>query len=95
MSESSFSRRTFLRSAGLGAASVWIPGPVSGYSPEDLAGWQVEGRLEVGISKWELETPALCVALDKLEHNLARMQSVVSGRASRRLRPISPPQLSQ
>ena len=31
-----------------------------------------------GISKWELDTPALCVDLDKLESNIAKAQSVLS-----------------
>src|SRR5690606_27724286 len=85
MPKSSFTRRTFLRSAGLGAASVWTTRPVSGSSPADMDRWQAEGRLDVGISKGELETPALCVVLDKLERNLAQMERVVTanGIASR------------
>jgi D-serine deaminase-like pyridoxal phosphate-dependent protein len=40
---------------------------------------------EVNISKWELDTPSLCVDLDKLEANMAVMQKTVSknGIASR------------
>ena len=33
---------------------------------------------EIGISKWELDTPALCVDLDAFEANLATMQRTVS-----------------
>ena len=29
----------------------------------------------VGMSKWDLDTPALCVDLDKLEQNIAKMQA--------------------
>jgi len=36
-----------------------------------------EGRLEVGVSKWELDTPALCVDLDRMEANIAKMQAIV------------------
>lgn len=35
------------------------------------------GRLEVGVSKWELDTPALCVDLDRMEANIAKMQAIV------------------
>jgi D-serine deaminase-like pyridoxal phosphate-dependent protein len=31
----------------------------------------------VGVSKWELDTPALCVDLDKLEANIAKMQAAL------------------
>jgi len=43
------------------------------------------GRLEAGISKWDLDTPCLCVDLDRLEGNLDRMQTTVTrnGIASR------------
>jgi D-serine deaminase-like pyridoxal phosphate-dependent protein len=39
----------------------------------------------VGVSKWELDTPALCVDLDKLDQNLATMQKklAATGVASR------------
>ena len=34
---SRFSRRTFLSTAGTASAFVWIPKPVNGYSPADMA----------------------------------------------------------
>jgi D-serine deaminase-like pyridoxal phosphate-dependent protein len=34
----------------------------------------------VGMSKWDLDTPALCVDLDKLEANVARMQAELGQR---------------
>jgi len=39
----------------------------------------------IGESKWDLDTPALCVDLDKLERNVARMQAALAqaGVASR------------
>ena len=38
----------------------------------------LDDRLEVGISKWDLDTPCLCVDLDRLERNLDRMQTTVT-----------------
>jgi 3-hydroxy-D-aspartate aldolase len=85
MEGSSYSRRTFLQAAGLGAASVWAPGHVSGYSIDDLRPYLAGERLEIGVSKWDLETPALCVDLDRLERNLSRMETTLqrTGIASR------------
>ena len=74
----SLSRRLFLHAAGAGAASVWIPRPVKGYSAAEMRQQAVDGRLEVGISKWDLDTPCLCVDLDRLERNLDRMQTTVA-----------------
>jgi 3-hydroxy-D-aspartate aldolase len=34
--------------------------------------------VQVGISKWDLDTPALCVDLDKLHANIARAQAVLT-----------------
>jgi D-serine deaminase-like pyridoxal phosphate-dependent protein len=70
----SSSRRTFVAAAGAAAAHVWIPRPVQGYSPAE-----VTARLDTptGTSKWDLDTPALCVDLDRLERNIATMQAAV------------------
>ncbi len=73
------SRRHFLHAAGAGAASVWIPKPVKGYSAAEMRAQAPGGRLEAGISKWDLDTPCLCVDLDRLEGNLDRMQTTVTG----------------
>jgi D-serine deaminase-like pyridoxal phosphate-dependent protein len=56
------------------AAHVWIPRPVHGYTAAE-----VTARLDtpVGTSKWDLDTPALCVNLDRLERNIATMQAAV------------------
>ncbi len=80
----SLSRRHFL-AAGAGAASVWIPRPVKGYTAAEMREQAVDDRLEVGVSKWDLDTPCLCVDLDRLEANLDRMQTTVrrNGIASR------------
>jgi D-serine deaminase-like pyridoxal phosphate-dependent protein len=70
------SRRAFL---GATAASVyfWIPKPVKGYSPAEIRGMAVNERVKPGVSKWDLDTPALCVDLDKMERNIATMQSAL------------------
>ncbi len=81
----SVSRRRFLKATGGGAAALWVPRPVKGYSAADMEAMASEDRIEADISKWELDTPALCVDLDALEANLATLQATVSrnGIASR------------
>ncbi len=83
MSRNLVSRRRFLESAG--AAAVWVPTSVKGYTPAEMRSLGSAGVLELDISKWEIDTPALCVDLDALEANLATMQQTVSrnGIASR------------
>ena len=77
----SLSRRHFLHAAGAGAASVWIPRPVKGFSAAEVRQLALDGA----VSKWELDTPCLCVDLDRLERNLDRMRTTVArnGIASR------------
>ncbi len=67
----SSSRRAFLGASAAAAAHVWIPTPVKGYTAAELG---PVTPMQAGISKWELDTPALCVDLDKLERNIAKMQ---------------------
>jgi 3-hydroxy-D-aspartate aldolase len=71
------SRRVFL--TGTTAASVyfWIPKSLKGYSPAELRAMTVDDRLMPGVSKWDLDTPALCVDLDKMEKNVATMQAAL------------------
>ena len=72
------SRRRFLATGAAGAASLWMPQPVKGYSSNDLR-QRGEGELvQTGISKWDLDTPALCVDLDRLEGNIAKAQAVLT-----------------
>jgi D-serine deaminase-like pyridoxal phosphate-dependent protein len=67
------SRRTFLSlGAGAAASTVWIPRRVHGYTTVEVASRLEDG---VGMSKWDLDTPALCVDLDRLERNIATMQA--------------------
>jgi len=87
MTMPSFSRRHFLQAAGAGAA-VWVPSPVKGYSATELTRRaETSGATinELGVSIWDLDTPALVVDLDVLEANIATMQRTVgrNGIASR------------
>lgn len=69
------SRRTFLSGAAALSAYFWIPKPVKGYTPADVRATAVGGTVKPGISKSDLDTPALCVDLDKMEGNIAAMQA--------------------
>src|SRR5215510_4516028 len=68
-----FSRRGLLQAAGTGALTMWIPKRVAGYSSAEMRAKVADGTA-IGVSKWELDTPALCVDLDKLERNIATLR---------------------
>ena len=62
------------------AASVyfWMPKPVKGYSADEMRTMLVDSEtVKPGISKVDLDTPALCVDLDKFEQNIATMQAAI------------------
>lgn len=65
------SRRTFIGASAAVAAHVWIPSTVKGYTAAEVG---PVTPMKAGISKWDLDTPALVVDLDKLDRNIARMQ---------------------
>jgi D-serine deaminase-like pyridoxal phosphate-dependent protein len=71
-SASKVSRRNFLMTSG--AATVWASGTARGYSAAEMRVKAAAGDL-TGVSKWDLDTPALCVDLDKLEQNIATMRT--------------------
>ncbi len=77
-------RRAFLSAAGVVSASVWIPKPVKGYSATEMRAFTAGGSMK-GISKWDLDTPALTLDLDAMEQNVATMQAAMKrfGVASR------------
>jgi D-serine deaminase-like pyridoxal phosphate-dependent protein len=77
------SRRTFL--SGAVSAGIWIPQRVTGYTPGEMRAMASGASVERGVSKWDLETPALCVDLQKLEQNVAAMQAALKkyGQGSR------------
>ncbi len=83
MRDSSLSRRRFLQSAG--AAAVAVPTSIKGFTAAEMRGFDATDVMEADISKWEIDTPALCVDLDALEANLATLQQTVvrNGIASR------------
>ena len=70
-------RRAFLATTTVLAAHVWVPRAVKGYHAGEVAGQLAGSQGAVGISKWDLDTPALCVDLDRLEANIATMQAAV------------------
>ena len=70
------SRRAFVGTGAAVAAHVWIPSSVAGYGAAETARAVENG---VGVSKWDLDTPALCVDLDALESNIATMQGRLKG----------------
>jgi D-serine deaminase-like pyridoxal phosphate-dependent protein len=76
-------RRQFLTAAV--SAGIWIPRPVTGYSAAEMRAMAHGETIERGVAKWDLETPALCVDLQKFEQNIAKMQAALkkTGQASR------------
>ena len=70
-------RRAFLSAAGAASACVWIPKPIKGYSAADMRAFTEDGSVKPGISKWDLDTPALCLDLDAMERNVATMQAAL------------------
>jgi D-serine deaminase-like pyridoxal phosphate-dependent protein len=70
------SRRTFLQASG--AALVGLPTSAKGYTADEVRSMTDKGLQQADLSKWEIDTPALCVDLDALEYNLAAMQSAVA-----------------
>jgi D-serine deaminase-like pyridoxal phosphate-dependent protein len=66
------SRRDFLTTAaGTSAVTFWVPKKVYGYSRAHV----VDMKSARGLSKWDLDTPALVLDLDKLEQNIAAMKA--------------------
>lgn len=79
MSSTLSSRRSFLSAAGALSATVWIPRGVHGYGADDMRAMaDADGRVQAGVSKWDLDTPALVVDLDKLEGNIRTMQAAMA-----------------
>ncbi len=74
---SDLTRRRFLGTASAASAAAWLGGSAEGAGAGPAAG--EDGRMSIGLSKWDLDTPALCVDLDRLERNLATLQAQVSG----------------
>jgi len=77
MIANSISRRRFLQASG--AAAIWVPSGVMGYTASEMRSFYENGEMTVNVSKWELDTPALCVDLDLLEANISKMATTTSG----------------
>lgn len=71
------SRRSFVSGVAAAAASVWIPRPVKGYTAAEMRAMSAGGAVQAGVSQWDLDTPALCVDLDAMERNIAKMQATL------------------
>jgi hypothetical protein len=72
------SRRAFLSGAAAASAWFWIPKTVNGYTASEMRAMSIDAS-RPGVSKWDLDTPALCVDLDKMETNIASMQRALKG----------------
>jgi D-serine deaminase-like pyridoxal phosphate-dependent protein len=70
-------RRGFLSGTLAASAYVWIPKRVNGYNAVEMRSTAMDNRAKAGISKWEIDTPALLVDLDKMEANIAKMQATL------------------
>lgn len=83
MKNNGISRRRFLQAGG--TAAIWLPSVAQGYTATEMRDFYADGEMSVNVSKWELDTPALCVDLDLLEANLDKMASTMTtnGIASR------------
>ncbi len=55
-------------------AAVGIPTSVKGYTAAEMGSFDSTDVMEQDISRWELDTPALCVDLDVLDANIATLQ---------------------
>jgi D-serine deaminase-like pyridoxal phosphate-dependent protein len=72
------SRRTFLAAGAALSATFWIPKGVKGYGAAEVRARAIGEDVKPGLSKWDLDTPALCVDLDAMEKNIAIMQAAMT-----------------
>lgn len=69
----SFNRRKFLQAGAVtGIASLFSPGFLKARSLDAASS-------EIGKSKWDLDSPALCVDLDKMEQNIKAVHARLKG----------------
>jgi D-serine deaminase-like pyridoxal phosphate-dependent protein len=73
------SRRAFLGAAATTSATFWIPRKAHGYSKAEMMAHVADTKGSRGVSKWELDTPALVLDLDKLEQNISKMRTSLAG----------------
>jgi D-serine deaminase-like pyridoxal phosphate-dependent protein len=68
----SVTRRSFITTSSA-AAALCVSSNAGGYTAAEMQAKVAEDKL-TGLSKWDLDTPALCVDLDALERNIETMQ---------------------
>ncbi len=70
----SLNRRKFLQAGAVaGVASLWSPALIQAKSIDVIA------DSDIGKSKWDLDSPALCVDLDKMEQNIKTVHTRLKG----------------
>ncbi|MDO6438180.1 DSD1 family PLP-dependent enzyme [Cyclobacterium sp. 1_MG-2023] len=71
--KNNFNRRKFLQYTGMAGSAALLAGKAfsNPYRPEK--------EDEIGLSKWELETPSLCLDLDIMEENLKKVHKNLEG----------------
>ena len=72
------SRRGFLTASSAAAATLSMSRSAGGYTAAEMQAREAADRL-VGVSKWDLDTPALCVDLDALARNIETMRTKLAG----------------
>src|SRR5690606_4708475 len=66
----SLNRRKFLQTSAMAGAAVLCPSSLKAENSKDT---------DIGKSKWDLDSPALCLDLDKLEQNLKAVHIPLQG----------------
>ncbi|WP_163380688.1 DSD1 family PLP-dependent enzyme [Cyclobacterium sp. SYSU L10401] len=68
-----FNRRKFLHYTGLAGTALFLPGQNRASQAALIS------SDEIGLSKWELETPSLCLELEVMEYNLKKVHQRLQG----------------
>ena len=78
------SRRRFMATSSAAAATLYMSRVAGGYTAAKMQAGDAAEKL-AGVSKWDLDTPALCVDLDALTRNIETMRTKLAtmGVASR------------
>lgn len=68
-----FNRRKFLQYTGMSGSAALLTG--TAFTKQ----LRSEVNIEIGLSKWDLETPSLCLDMDIMEENLKRVHNNLAG----------------
>lgn len=71
--KNNFNRRKFLQYTGMAGSAALLAGKA--FSTP----YKTEKEDEIGLSKWELETPSLCLDMDIMEENLKKVHRNLEG----------------